>query len=201
MAVLLPAHSCHGNLAAAGFSRRFFDLHVFPQVRIAVNGATVITIEHDPGPSRCAKGNALNDWNKDSKRRREFGLLGRAGGLTRFIGVLVLGSVFLSAPGTSLARSPASEKAGVVRTADLPKEAQETLALIRQGGPFPHARDGAVFANREGRLPPAARGTYREYTVKTPGSRDRGARRIIAAGNDQFWYTADHYRSFTRIIE
>src|SRR5579859_4020981 len=119
----------------------------------------------------------------------------------RIIGVLVLGSVFLSAPGTTGARSPVSEKTGVVRTADLPKEAQETLVLIRRGGPFPYARDGAVFANREGRLPPAARGTYREYTVKTPGSRDRGARRIIAAGSDQIWYTADHYRSFRRIIE
>jgi ribonuclease T1 len=143
----------------------------------------------------------LNDWNKDSKRRREFGLFGRGCGLMRVIGVLMLGSVFLSAPGTAVARSPASEKAAVVRTADLPKEARETLALIRQGGPFPYARDGAVFANREGRLPPAARGTYREYTVKTPDSRDRGARRIIAAGSDQFWYTADHYRGFRRIIE
>jgi ribonuclease T1 len=147
------------------------------------------------------EGNALNDWNKDSRRRREFRLLARDGGLIRLISVLVLGSVFLSAPGTAGARSSASAKADVVRTADLPKEAQETLALIRHGGPFPYARDGAVFANREGRLPPAARGAYREYTVKTPGSRDRGARRIIAAGSDQFWYTADHYRSFRRIIE
>lgn len=143
----------------------------------------------------------MNDWNKDSKQRREFGLFGHGGGLIRIIGVLVLGSVLVSTPGTIAARSPASEKAGMVRTADLPREAQETLTLIRQGGPFPYARDGAVFANREGRLPPAARGTYREYTVKTPGSRDRGARRIIAAGSDRFWYTADHYRSFRRIIE
>ena len=89
----------------------------------------------------------------------------------------------------------------MVRTADLPREARETLTLIRQGGPFPFARDGAIFSNREGRLPRAIRGTYREYTVKTPGSRDRGARRIIAAGSNQFWYTADHYRSFRRIAE
>jgi ribonuclease T1 len=83
----------------------------------------------------------------------------------------------------------------------LPPEARHTLALIRQGGPFPYARDGAVFANREGRLPRASLGTYREYTVKTPGRRDRGARRIIAAGTNAFWYSADHYRSFSRIIE
>ncbi len=89
----------------------------------------------------------------------------------------------------------------MVRTAELPREAQETLALIKQGGSFPYSRDGAVFGNREGRLPRAARGTYREYTVKTPGSRDRGARRIIAAGSNQFWYSADHYRSFRRIVE
>jgi ribonuclease T1 len=89
----------------------------------------------------------------------------------------------------------------VVAVADLPREARETLALIRAGGPFPYARDGVVFANREGRLPRAPRGTYREYTVKTPGSRDRGARRIVHAAGGEFYYTADHYRSFRRILE
>lgn len=88
-----------------------------------------------------------------------------------------------------------------IRAADLPPEARETLALIRSGGPFPHARDGSVFANREGLLPPAARGTYREYTVMTPGRKDRGARRIVAARRGGFYYTEDHYRSFRRIIE
>ena len=88
-----------------------------------------------------------------------------------------------------------------IRAADLPPEARETLALIRSGGPFPHAPDGSVFANREGLLPPAARGTYREYTVMTPGRKDRGARRIVAVRRGGFYYTEDHYRSFRRIIE
>lgn len=88
-----------------------------------------------------------------------------------------------------------------IRASDLPPEARTTLALIRAGGPFPHARDGSVFANREGLLPPAARGTYREYTVMTPGRRDRGARRIVAVTRAEFYYTEDHYRSFRRIIE
>jgi ribonuclease T1 len=123
------------------------------------------------------------------------------GGLMRAAGAFLLGILFVAANSPILARSPAIEAAGVVRTADLPREARETLTLIRQGGAFPYARDGAIFSNREGRLPLAARGTYREYTVKTPGSLDRGARRIIAAGSDQFWYTADHYRSFRRIAE
>lgn len=113
----------------------------------------------------------------------------------------LLGISLLSATGTISARSPAIETAGVVRAANLPREARETLALIKQGGPFPYSRDGVVFANREGRLPHASRGTYREYTVKTSGSGNRGARRIIAAGINQFWYTADHYRSFRRIVE
>ena len=82
---------------------------------------------------------------------------------------------------------------------DLPPEARQTLALIRAGGPFPHARDGNVFANREGLLPRAARGTYREYTVMTPGRKDRGARRIVAVKGAEFYYTEDHYRSFRRI--
>ena len=86
-----------------------------------------------------------------------------------------------------------------IRTADLPPEARETLALIRAGGPYPHARDGSVFANREGLLPRAARGTYREYTVMTPGRKDRGPRRIVAVGRTEFYYTEDHYRSFRRI--
>ena len=80
-------------------------------------------------------------------------------------------------------------------------QARETLALIRKGGPFPYARDGAVFGNREALLPGKQRGYYREYTVKTPGARDRGARRIVAGGSVEFFFTDDHYRSFRRVIE
>jgi guanyl-specific ribonuclease Sa len=83
----------------------------------------------------------------------------------------------------------------------LPPEAVETLALIEAGGPFPYRRDGVTFENRERLLPAKPRGYYREYTVPTPGSRDRGARRIVAGGDppDVFYYTADHYRSFRRV--
>jgi ribonuclease T1 len=82
----------------------------------------------------------------------------------------------------------------------LPPEAHDTLALIVQGGPFPHRQDGAVFQNRERRLPAQARGYYREYTVRTPGERTRGARRIVTGGDppSQYWYTDDHYASFRR---
>ena len=83
----------------------------------------------------------------------------------------------------------------------LPPEARQTLALIKAAGPFPHSRDGVVFGNREGQLPKQARGYYREYTVKTPGARDRGARRIVAGRGGEFYYTEDHYRTFRRIIE
>ena len=83
----------------------------------------------------------------------------------------------------------------------LPAEARETIARIRAGGPFPYARDGAVFANREGRLPKHARGYYREYTVQTPGARDRGPRRIVVGTEGDMYYSDDHYRSFHRIRE
>ena len=83
----------------------------------------------------------------------------------------------------------------------LPPEARHTVALIKAGGPFPYQRDGAVFHNREGVLPERGRGYYREYTVKTPGAKDRGARRIVAGQGGEFYYTDDHYRSFRRIIE
>jgi ribonuclease T1 len=83
----------------------------------------------------------------------------------------------------------------------LPPEAQQTLARIKAGGPSPYARDGAVFNNREAQLPKQARGYYREYTVKTPGARDRGARRIILGRGGELYYSGDHYRTFQRIIE
>jgi len=91
-----------------------------------------------------------------------------------------------------------------VAPAELPAEAQETMRLIEQGGPFPYRRDGIVFHNRERLLPRRDKGYYREYTVPTPGARDRGARRIVCGGAqprrpDVCYYTADHYRSFRRI--
>lgn len=88
----------------------------------------------------------------------------------------------------------------LVAETDLPAEARTTLGLIQQGGPFPYpGRDGAVFENRERILPSHPRGYYHEYTVKTPGSGDRGARRIIAGGEGEYYYTADHYASFVRV--
>lgn len=83
----------------------------------------------------------------------------------------------------------------------LPAEARQTLAHIKAGGPFAYSKDGSVFGNREGLLPKRNRGYYREYTVKTPGARDRGARRIVAGNPGEYYYTDDHYRSFKRIIE
>ena len=96
-----------------------------------------------------------------------------------------------------------------VAVADLPSDARQTLALIKRGGPFPYRRDGVVFGNFEQRLPFRPRGYYREYTVPTPGARDRGARRIIAGEGRQrdvrtageYYYSDDHYRTFRRIAE
>ena len=83
----------------------------------------------------------------------------------------------------------------------LPDEARQTLALIKAGGPFPYPKDGAAFGNRERQLPKRNHGYYREYTVKTPGAKDRGARRIVAGVPGEYYYTDDHYRTFRRIIE
>ena len=98
-------------------------------------------------------------------------------------------------------------EAEAVALAQLPPEAQSTERLIRAGGPFPYPRkDGAVFGNRERNLAPKPRGFYREYTVKTPGSRDRGARRIVCGGRqptepEACFYTDDHYASFRKIVK
>jgi ribonuclease T1 len=90
---------------------------------------------------------------------------------------------------------------GDVALSQLPPQARETVDQIRAGGPFPYAKDGAAFGNREGHLPKRERGYYREYTVKTPGLRERGPRRIIAGRAGELYYTHDHYRSFRRIID
>ena len=84
--------------------------------------------------------------------------------------------------------------------ADLPPEAHDTITLVIRDGPFPYDKDGATFQNREGLLPPAERGYYREYTVETPGSPDRGARRIVGGADGERYYTADHYDSFREIV-
>jgi ribonuclease T1 len=103
----------------------------------------------------------------------------------------------------AFARGPAP--LGDVPVRDLPIEAQQTLVLIKQGGPFPYAKDGSVFGNYEKLLPERKRGYYREYTVKTPGARNRGARRIVSGGNSvasgEYYFTADHYASFRRVRE
>jgi ribonuclease T1 len=83
----------------------------------------------------------------------------------------------------------------------LPPEAARTLALIKRGGPFPYRKDGSIFRNRERRLPAGEQGYYREYTVPTPGAKDRGARRIVAGRGAEYYYTEDHYRTFRRIRE
>lgn len=88
----------------------------------------------------------------------------------------------------------------------LPREAQTTHRLILAGGPFPHGKDGTVFGNRERKLPRKVRGYYHEYTVATPGARNRGARRLVCGGNppqrpDVCYYTDDHYASFKQVVQ
>lgn len=108
--------------------------------------------------------------------------------------------------GTAQSRSFMSEETlAAVSVAELPRQGQQVYALILQGGPFAHDKDGVVFGNREQLLPKHKRGYYREYTVKTPGVRHRGAKRIVCGGlqvqsPDACYYTEDHYSSFRKIV-
>jgi ribonuclease T1 len=103
-----------------------------------------------------------------------------------------------SAPAAPVARpAPVSD----VALAQLPREARATLELVRKRGPYPYAKDGSIFGNREGHLPRQKRGYYREYTVKTPGERTRGARRLVVGSGGEVYYTDDHYNSFRRVRE
>ncbi|TRO65861.1 ribonuclease domain-containing protein [Streptomyces sp. IB201691-2A2] len=101
---------------------------------------------------------------------------------------------------TSTAAASWAEGMETVEEGRLPAEALRTLALIDAGGPFPYAKDGSVFGNFERELPRQERGHYREYTVRTPGERDRGARRIVTGRGGEVYYTDDHYNSFRAVL-
>jgi ribonuclease T1 len=104
----------------------------------------------------------------------------------------------VSDDGTASGAVPGAESGlDIVGLSTLPPEAEQTWQLIEQGGPFPYPhRDGTTFGNREGLLPDEEHGYYREYTVDTPGSPDRGARRLVTGESDELYYTGDHYQSF-----
>ncbi|MFF4687282.1 ribonuclease domain-containing protein [Streptomyces sp. NPDC001307] len=94
----------------------------------------------------------------------------------------------------------AASSVGSICYGDLPSQAYDTLDLIDQGGPYPYSQDGTVFSNREGVLPSESYGYYHEYTVITPGSSTRGARRIVTGeAYQEDYYTSDHYATFDLI--
>lgn len=119
--------------------------------------------------------------------------------------ILLLLALF--AGGAQARRGDAVPPPDTIRAAELPAEGRTVLAAIRAGGPFAFRRDGIPFGNREGLLPRRPRGYYLEYTVPTPGARNRGARRIVAGSgreadvrtSGEYYYTDDHYQSFRRI--
>ena len=122
------------------------------------------------------------------------------------LAITVVGATLIGAGLPERVAQARESAVGTVALAQLPSEAQATERLIRSGGPFAHGKDGTVFGNRERLLPAQPRGFYREYTVRTPGARDRGARRIVCGGRqptepEACFYTADHYASFRRIVQ
>ena len=121
--------------------------------------------------------------------------------MTKFWHLLLSSALLHFAVGSAGARDQAAAKTKAVAVEELPKEARTTLVLVKKGGPFPYQRDGVVFGNFERRLPIKERGYYKEYTVPTPGSRTRGARRIIVGTKGEYFYTNDHYKTFRRIRE
>jgi ribonuclease T1 len=131
--------------------------------------------------------------------RNRWGAWGRIAAVT----LLTLSGAW--AGGVAQAKTPVPAALQTVVRAELPAQAQAMMTLIEQGGPFKYDKDGTVFGNREKILPARQRGYYREYTVKTPGERSRGARRIVCGGQqprapDACFYTDDHYGSFRQIV-
>jgi ribonuclease T1 len=135
--------------------------------------------------------------------RRAVHAQGRRWGAVVAVVAGLLAGASLATAAHAREQAPATS-ATAVSLAELPAQAQETHRLILKGGPFPYPKDGISFGNRERQLPRKSRGYYQEYTVKTPGSRDRGARRIVCGGEqptlpEVCYYTDDHYASFRRI--
>ncbi|MFE7235483.1 ribonuclease domain-containing protein [Streptomyces sp. NPDC002405] len=115
--------------------------------------------------------------------------IGAAGAL---LSALLVGGTVAAAPADAAATA-----VGSICYSALPSQAYDTLRLIDKGGPYPYSQDGSVFQNREGVLPKQSTGYYHEYTVVTPGSPDRGARRIVTGQKTrEDYYTADHYVTF-----
>lgn len=119
--------------------------------------------------------------------------------IARALLIAVAAATFIALAPQASAQKAAPAAITEIHVAQLPLEARQTIALIRKGGPFPYAKDGSVFGNREAMLPKQKRGYYREYTVKTPGERSRGGRRIIWGAGGEFYYTEDHYNHFRRV--
>lgn len=119
---------------------------------------------------------------------------------TRIGAAAALLSALLVGGTVSATTADAAASVGSICYSDLPSQAYDTLDLIDQGGPFPYSQDGVVFSNREGVLPKHSSGYYHEYTVKTPGSSTRGARRIVTGkAYEEDYYTSDHYATFDLI--
>lgn len=123
----------------------------------------------------------------------------------QWVAAALLGSLCLWGSVGARQPAPVVPAAASVALAELPAPARSTYVRIHQGGPFPHDKDGSVFGNYERQLPARRRGYYREYTVRTPGVRGRGARRIVCGGAprtpDACYYTGDHYASFRLIAQ
>ncbi|MFJ4780193.1 ribonuclease domain-containing protein [Streptomyces sp. NPDC088762] len=138
--------------------------------------------------------------------------------LLRALGALFLCAALVGAvgcggqkPAPAAASASGSSTAGIavpgwakgmptVRADALPQQARDVLALIDKGGPYPYRQDGTVFGNFEKALPERKRGYYHEFTVRTPGERDRGARRIVTGQGGEFYYTDDHYDTFKAVL-
>ncbi|MET7487823.1 ribonuclease domain-containing protein [Streptomyces sp. NPDC005538] len=121
--------------------------------------------------------------------------------LLRFVSRVLLVCLAVLLPvGCSATDTAGGASTATVKESQLPAEARQTIALIDRGGPFPYAKDGVVFGNYEKLLPEQKRGYYHEYTVTTPGSRDRGARRIVTGQGGEIYYTDDHYKSFRTVL-
>ncbi|WP_372829182.1 ribonuclease domain-containing protein [Psychrobacter maritimus] len=182
---------------------------------VTSNELSILETSVSNSAASSAHRNLDNAQQKNNRYKNTRGSQNKKSGFSTLLSVIALIAVAVyffgdlksslftdSTPATSISQTASETSSSGVEAITGDAQIDQTLALIKQGGPFPYPnKDGTTFYNREGKLPAQSQGYYREYTVPTPGVSHRGARRIVTGGHPPtiYYLTVDHYDSFRQL--